>query len=86
MMVSQAAAQGAVATDRAEARIASGSDTYARVAGASLLVALASIMAFQIGGSAIGGGTRPDDARTIADVAAYFGHPALAPIFLVGLV
>jgi len=60
--------------------------TQARLAGASLLVAIGSIVVFQAGGSIIGNGTRPEDATRVAPIAAYFGHPGLAVIFTVGLV
>ena len=60
--------------------------TQARLAGASLLVAIASIIVFQAGGSVIGQGTRPVDATGLAPIAAYFGHPGLAGIFTLGLV
>jgi len=60
--------------------------TNARLAGTSLLLALASILTFQIGASIVGGGIRPEDANALAPVVAYFGHASLAAVFVVAVV
>jgi hypothetical protein len=76
--VSQVAGGMSAAVDRTEA--ANEVRSYARMAGAALLVALASIVVLYGGSGAIAG-TRPDNATTGAGVSAFYNHPELAWLF-----
>jgi hypothetical protein len=87
MAVSQTDTMGfEAAPERAHSLTNPAAATHARLAGGSLLVAIASILVFQAGGSIIGQGTRPDDATTLAPIVDYFGQPGLAAVFTLGLV
>lgn len=87
MAVSQVAPQAfRVAAEPVASPTARETFTQARLAGSSLLVAIASIIVVQAGGSIVGQGTRPEDAQGIAPIAAYFGHGGLAAVFTIGLV